>query len=185
MHNFMQTNADSTLILEFTSNWYHAPEFYLLSKKGDTLTCYTYKANKNPRLFKPSAPEKIASAIYKNNIYNIYNAPVDINIYFNTFELEQTQVVQFWKDIMLLTPWELNDDSVDGHGCPVVKRNDGIVEDNNIYDGGGIQLYLLTNDRIKVLDFYAPDFYVKICPERKGRTNILKLSAHFKKVFKF
>lgn len=185
MHKFMQANADSTLVLEFTSNWYHAPAYYLLSKKGDTITCYTYKELKSPKAFKFLAPKKITKAIYEKNIYNIYNAPVDINIYFNPFEVEQGQVIKFWKDIMSLHPWGLNDDSIDGEGCPVVKRNDGVVELNDIYDGGGIKLYLITKDKIKVLDFYAPDFYVKICPGRKGRTNVLKLSELFKNTYKF
>lgn len=185
MHNFMQANADSTLVFEFTSNWMHAPEYYLLSKKGDTLTCYTYKALKNFKSYQFLAPKKITAEIYKKNIYNILNAPVDINIYFNPFELKNDQITQFWKDVMFLNPWQLNDDSIDGEGCPVVKRKDGVVEDNSIYDGGGIQLYLITKEQIKIKYFYAPDFYDKICPERNGRKSILKISALFENAFKF
>jgi hypothetical protein len=54
LYTFMQANTDTTIVIEQVTNWtFISPEAYLLSKKGDTLTCYTYRdlVYKNPAAF--------------------------------------------------------------------------------------------------------------------------------------
>jgi hypothetical protein len=49
-----------------------------------------------------------------------------------------------------------------------------------IYDGGGLNLYLITSTEIKLLYFYAPGFYEKYCKGRIGRQSVLKIEALFR-----
>jgi len=82
--------------------------------------------------------------------------------------------------VQQLNLWNIVDDSVDGIGCPDGKG--GNV--NNLADGGEINLYLITKEKIKELQFYAPGFYEEQCPGRTGRRVILKLDKILKPIFK-
>jgi hypothetical protein len=184
MHKFMQLNSDTTVILEFKTNWLGiGPEYYLLSKKDDTISCYTYKELRKP--IRALIPEKISWAIFKYNTNNIASVAVDINIHFNPFEIKRDSVLKFWKDVTALNPFLIKDDLIDGDGCPPIKNKDGSTHNSIVYDGGEVKIYLITKDKIKELNFYAPDFYEKICPGREGRVAILKMVKLFKDKFRF
>lgn len=183
MHTFMQLNADTTFILEFKTNWHSfGPEYYLLSKKGDTISCYTYKDLRKP--IRTLMPERISWAILIKNTNNIASVPVDINIHFNPFEIQRDSVLKFWKDVLTLSPFIIKDDLIDGEGCPPIKNIDGTTQKINVYDGGDVKIYLITKDKIKELSFYAPESYEKICPGREGRIVTLKIMKLFKERFK-
>jgi hypothetical protein len=66
-----------------------------------------------------------------------------------------------------------------GPGCPPIESKDGTIRDTNIYDGGGIKLYLITKDAIKILDYYAPDYYEETCPGRADRIAVLNIAKLF------
>lgn len=183
MHKFMQANADSTIVLEFTTNWIHYPQYFLLSKKGDTLTCYVYKSNTKLNSSLSPAPKKIRQQIIKNNS-KIFSEPVDINLYFNIYKMTSVQVKAFWDEVAALKPWTLKDDSTEGKGCPAAPHKNTEIEDPVIYDGGGIRLSLITNTGIRFLEFYAPDYYEKNCPGRPGRIAINHISKLFQSNFK-
>ena len=178
MHKFMQANADSTLVFEFTTNWFSTPAYYLLSKQGSNISTYTYKNFVNMKSLS-GLPKEIAAALIKNQV-KIIDEPVDINVYFNPYTIPNTKKQKFWNDVAILKPWTLKDDAVEGTGCPPTK----VGSTYTISDGGGIQLYLITKDQIKILDFYAPEYYEKHSPGRPGRAAINKISKLFVTNFK-
>lgn len=174
MHEFLKANMDSTIILQFNSNWIHSPEYFILSKKGDTLTAFKYQtlpAYDNRIVM----PKSVASKLRKNRITQIFSTPIDINQYFNPQFIDPDSIRKLWNNLSSLHPWQMKDDAKDGLGCPLEKGKDPI----QIYDGGGITLFLITKDDIKKLSFYAPGFYEKECPGRKGRQDILKIEQYF------
>lgn len=179
MHEFLKKNADTTFILKYESNWLHAPEYFIISKKGDTISSYTYRSG--PKIDKRiTLPRNIAYKLHQRNSLDIVHTPVDINFYFNPKYLHQDTLMQFWTSIMKLSPWKITDDSVDGEGCPLINGNK-----KHISDGGGIMLDLITKNGIKNLYFYAPDFFEKEgCPGRPGRKSILGISKLFSTYFK-
>lgn len=176
---FLQANADSTIIFQQSSNWSPQSPYYILSKKADTITAYTYKAL--PQLDKRiKLPHSIGLKIRHGNYIAVNLVPIDVNIYFQPIYFSPKKLLSFWKNIGKEKPWQLTDDSVDGHACIDSHCN---RTGNYIYDGGGIYLYLITKSEIKKLDYYAPKFFEEVCPGRKGRISILKIEHLFDKHF--
>lgn len=178
MQQFMQANADSTLILEFTNDWLHSPEYYLLSKKGDTISCYTYKTNEKYTFYGPT-PAKISRAMYNFHM-KIISEPADINQYFRSYTEKLGERKSFWNQVAVLQPWQLKDDAVEGNGCPAAPHVSSERVSPVVFDGGGIKLFLITKSAVKVLFFDAPKFYEENCPGRPGRAAINKIAALFK-----
>lgn len=172
---FLQKNADSTIAIEYVSNWIQKPSLQIISKKEDTVSIYTYA---DKRKFEESGnmPKKIRDSIYVKNRLNIFSTPIDVNIYFNSIYKNKDSLSFFWRELTELKPWELKDDMKDGEGC---KLNNNGIQDQNIYDGGGIKLYLITKGKIENLYFYSPDFYENLCPGRIGTQSILKIVKLF------
>ncbi|WP_316842169.1 hypothetical protein [Pedobacter gandavensis] len=180
LYQFMQANADSTLVLEFTSSWFHFPEHYLLSKKGDTISCYTYKAPENIYSYGPT-PAKISSAMYKFTM-KILSVPLDVNQYFSSYTKNLEERKSFWNQLSILQPWALKDDSVEGEGCPAIPHTERIPP--VVYDAGGVKITLITKKEIKTIDFYGPQFYEENCPGRPARIAINKMAKLFDDHFK-
>lgn len=180
MHRYLQRNADSTILFERMNYRINKPEYFIVSKVGDTISIYSYQQLKeiDKKILLPNA---LGYTLYKRNRLDYLNEPIDINIYFNPHYLDRDSSKIFWQFLLKQQPWKIHDDSIDGEGCPNVKNG----YDRNIYDGGGINLYLVTKNNIKRLYFYAPKYYEKeVCPGRKGRQAILEIEALFKTYFK-
>lgn len=47
LHKFLKSNADSTIILHYQSTWEIPPKYMILSKKGDTISTFTYNMINN------------------------------------------------------------------------------------------------------------------------------------------
>lgn len=179
MHEFMKANMDSTIIYQYNSSWLHTPEYFMISKKGDTLTAYKYQSlyGFDNRIIVPNA---MKSKLGKRMATNIYTIPVDINQYFNPIYINPDSIKNFWSNLISMNPWQLKDDKIEGVGCPVNNGGDSPM----IYDGGGITLFLVTKSEIKKLYFYAPDYFEKECKSRKSREQVLKIQQYFLSHFK-
>lgn len=176
MHEFLQENTDSTIVFHINANVTHIPEWFILSKKGDTLTAYHYHSftayDSRIRL-----PQAVALKL-KKRVVKIYYPTVDINEFFNPIYMEQDTIARFWQNITKLKPWQIKDDVAEGIGCPVVKGKARA----EIFDADGITVHLMTKKQIKTLYFYAPEFYQRECP-RKGRKEVLELQSLFLSYF--
>ena len=172
IHTFFQNNADTTLIFSYESNFADLPTYFILSKKGDTINLFKYDSGFNKKLKMPS---RIRDSLYKIlRIHESFN--IGINRFFTSVNIEHENASKFWSKISLLKPYQIKDDTTDGEGCP--KTNDNY--DKNIYDGGGISLYLINKNAIRRLYFYAPKYYEnEVCPGTEGRKCILKVEELF------
>jgi hypothetical protein len=176
--NFLQQNADSTLIFSLTSNWMRPLKYFVISKKSDTITLYKYWPIYERRI---KMPKKMADTLSK-----LSNIPYDkmggINADFQAVQASDKDLKKLWNTLMEQQPFTIADDKTDGEGCPVTNG-----WSDSISDGGGVELILITAKEIRTLSFYAPDFYHKICPGRKGRKAILEiqklLTATFGKLY--
>jgi len=175
MHKFMQVNADTTIVLSYSSNWISSNRYMLFSRKGDTLTCYQHKPIDDISVL---SRVKIPSAIRKNVFYKRLNEPVDVHGEFHLVDLKEETLGLLWRRLQRLNLWSLADDSVDGQHCPPPPPGD-VAIDNRIIDSSTIHLDLITRDSIKALAFYDPFNYEKICPSRPGRLTILELEKLF------
>ena len=181
----LQKNTDSTIVYEYATNWISTPNLYILSKKSDTLNAFTYRnlaANHHSLGIIPG----VRSEMRKENRHKILTAKIEMNEFFHYHPLRKKDIIEFWSELRALRPWSLTDDAVNGEGCPVVtaranEKGHALPENQVIYDGGGLRIYLITKDTIKVLNYYAPDFYIKICPGRKDREAAMEISSIFYK----
>lgn len=165
LHKFMQVHADTTFMLTHESGWLLPPKYWLISKKGDTTTAYIYEVPFKTNILMPNS---IRRTLNKINGFNPMDK-IEVNKFFRAFVTPAKYKGQIWKMLMNEKPWEIADDKVDGYGCPPEKNG------SEIFDGGTIKLYLITSKEIKTLSFYAPDYYEKECPGRKGRQSILRI----------
>lgn len=176
LYKFMQVNADTTIVIEQVTNWVTtSPEAYLLSKKGDTLNCYIYRDLVYSRNRGNLIPTNVRRSMRKVHERKILTEPMDVNEFFNVGAVNQKTLKKLWKKIQGIKPWTLSDDKVDGEGCSLNQDARPVI-----YDGGGLNLYLITPSEIKLLYFYAPEFYEKHCKGRRGRKSVLKIEALFR-----
>lgn len=175
LHKFMQLHADTTFMLELPSGWVEPPHYRLFSKKGDTVTAYIYEVFYKKGI---PMPRSIRNKLSKVNGYNPRDT-VDVNKFFRPVPMRSRYQGKLWPILMEEQPWSILDDKIEGTGCPKSGKTDHLI-----YDGGTINLYLITAKEIKLLSFYAPDFYEQHCPGRKGRKFILKIKDIFDDFFR-
>jgi len=179
LFSFLQDSADSTMVLSFTNNWDSSYNFYILSKKGDTINMYTYRYQPPVKVLAGiDVPKRIAKRITKVNM-SAYGAPPDVNAFFEVKVLAKDSLKSFWRQVLKADAWQMKDDSTDGEGCLVNKGNPSA----QIFDGGGLSFYVITASEMKELKFYAPAFYEQHCPGRPGRISALKVSELFYSFF--
>jgi len=179
LFSFLQNNADSTMVLSFTNNWDSSYNFYILSKKGDTINMYTYRYQPPIKVVADvDIPESIAKRITKENI-SASGALPSLNAFFEVQVLAKDSLKSFWGQVIETHAWQMKDDSTDGQACPVKKG----TRPDQIYDGGGLSFYVITASEMKELKFYAPAFYEEYCPGRPGRVSALKANELFRSFF--
>lgn len=121
----MQKNADTTYMIQYTGDFIGTPLSYLLSKKGDTITTYSYSDNRKIDKRLKSFPRVIKDSIFRKNAALIYFLPVGVNIFFNPIYLSPDSLQQMWRAMGKLNTWQLRDDKIDGEGCVVKQNKDG------------------------------------------------------------
>ncbi|WP_316735263.1 hypothetical protein [Pedobacter aquatilis] len=176
----MQRIADTTILIQHYSVWKRSPNVQFLSKKGDTINTYDYKQPKYTLKINSTLPKTMAKEMYSNHYDEFWKESVSINRFFKVVDKSPDSLWLFWNQVMKLKPWNINDDAVDGEGCPLVKGK-GVM---SIDDAGGIYILLVTKTSIKPLNFYALHDYEKFCPGRKGRQAAIKLLNIFFNAFK-
>lgn len=173
-------NADTTIIVSYSSNWLSSHRYLLLSKKGDTLTCYQYKPVDD---ISTLSRVKVPSAIRSNVFYKRLFGPVNVHGEFHLVVLDEEVIRLVWSRVGQFSLWTLKDDSVDGQHCPALPPSTGVI-DNRIFDSSTLHLDLITRDSIKSLAFYDPAHYEKVCPSRPGRVTMLEIEELFLRHFR-
>lgn len=178
MHLFLQKNADSTIIYKKESSWLEPPVYFMISKKQNTISLYTYKSLYRNKI---KIPTHIRDTINKIKNYSDYSQSynVSINKFFDAKYINDESAEIFWTSLNQLKPWGINDDKKDGAACKEY------TADKYVSDLGGISLFLITKTDVKSLYFYRPKFFEeKVCPTRVGRQSILEIERLFLEVFK-
>jgi hypothetical protein len=177
LYKFMQANSDTTIVFERVFNWVPiSPEIYLISKKGDTLTCYTYRDLVYQRNEGILIPTNIRREMRKISNRKILTDPINVNEFLNVCAINLKNLNKLWNGIKNEKPWSLLDDEIEGKGCFIDSKSIP-----KIHDGGGFNLYLITKSKIKLLYFYAHAYYEKYCKGRQGRKSIAKIGSLFAK----
>lgn len=170
IEQLLMERADSAFIFSGKSGWSVASDVFMLSKKGDTVTCYHYRPLRVNRKTLKEVPHSIANALLDK-----------YGVDFQVYEIPQDSARLFWAAIGALDPWQWRDDAVDGNGCPIV---DSTKRPTYIYDGFTYQVKLIAENTIKTLSFYEPAFFEKQCPGREGRQRVLSLIQLMQEIFK-
>jgi hypothetical protein len=178
LFDFFKTYADSTIVLTHLQNVYEYPDYFIVSKSGDTINMYTYRFRNLIEPGKVDVPRAIARVIGHTNYLAMQQAP-DINTLFEVKVVDKHTLNQLWIELMRESIWKIKDDSIDGEGCPIKKDQ----QPDEIFDAGGPLFKLITKESVKDLKFYAPNFYEEHCPGRAGRISALKIQEIFKRYF--
>lgn len=86
------------------------------------------------------------SKIPHNLRYRLYQntqVTADVNSYFSAKYLSVESFKNFWKELITLQPWHIDDDKINGPGCPIY--NDSLQR--QISDASFIKLHLITKKR--------------------------------------
>src|SRR6476620_7807420 len=134
----------------------------VISKKGDTLTCYQHKPIDDTRvLSKVKVPSMIMRTVFNKRLWE----PVTVDGEFHLVVLDEQTILEFWDRLLQLKLWNLRDDAMDGQHCPPGPPGEVII-DNRIIDSSTIHLDLVTKSSIKAQAFYDPAHYEKTCSSR-------------------
>lgn len=175
LFDYFKDNADSTIVLSHLQNINLYPEYFIVSKKGDTINMYTYRYRTPIQIVSGiDVPGTMAKRIWKENMAAASKAP-DINLFFEVKVLNKDSLNQLWIDLRKVDVWKIKDDKVEGAGCPIIPGK----PTPQIYDAGGPIFKLITKSAIRELTFYAPSYFEKECPGRAGRIAALKTEKIF------
>ena len=179
LFKFLKRNADTTIVFHYENTWGIPPKYMILSKKGDTLSAFTYNVVDNIEK-RAVMPHNFRYKLYEVSLLKFDKGPAAINEFFHPKYLSVDSIQYLWSLIVLQNPWKVMDDRVDGSGCPFVKGGrQGAIRDGTTY-----VLDLITKNRILNLKFYAPYYYEKeVCPGRDGRQRILIIDKLFQNYF--
>lgn len=188
---FME-NCDSTIILEGTGHLgFRRKNAFMVSKTGDNISCYLYHfyIYDLPR-FK-NIPKTMANYLEKQETYDRYSDTLEVNRFFEIFNIGKDTASNLWRELSALKPWKFGDDSTYGVGCPVertqIVRGDTVItreQSFGIMDGGIYILKLITKDGVKRLSYYMPEEVEKACPGKPGRQHAIKLKELILTAFK-
>lgn len=169
--SIFRQQMDSTIILETKNSWFHGKDALIVSKKGDTISCFSYYINIMDITKQRSGLPAALSKLIFRQVYWDFSQDIAVSPYLEVVHLSSDNTKQIWNTIRQLKLGQLADDKVDGYGCPI----DSSSKQVGIYDVDEYILKLITKDDIKIRNFYAPQFFEEHCPGRKGRQDFLAL----------
>lgn len=176
LYVYLRGQADSTLILRYTGGWNSGtPHFTILAKKGDSISFCEYVGYLGLGNREITNSPVIQKKFRKLRWVLITKVTPKMKEYFAVYPVGGAAKSILWKGILSADPWGIADDKVEGYGCPVNKDKNYPI----IHDADGHNLTLITKNEIRGLDFYAPGFYEKHCPGRKGRVAMVKIVTLF------
>lgn len=179
LYKFLKSNGDSTIILHYQSTWEIPPKYMILSKKGDTISTFTYDIINNTDK-RAIMPHNFMYKLFEVGFLKFNKGPASINEFFHPKYISADSLRHLWRSVMSVKPWGIKDDKIDGVGCPI--SHDSLQR--MIRDGSSLILDLITKKEILPLKFYAPDYYEKeICPGRDSRQRVLKIDKLFRSYF--
>lgn len=167
LHKFLQENFDSTIIYYSWSNWYSYPKYQIISKQGTSVYFFTYKSPY--QMIGGMAPNVLAEKFVLEEM-RFRQTPPDTNRYFLPKYVMAKDRDIHWKQVNDFDVWNVGKDKYEPGGC-------------NVYDDGTDTFYLISKSGVKVLDYYAPDFFETCKPKNINRQNVIRTRDVMKKIF--
>jgi hypothetical protein len=167
LHSFFRNNFDSTVIYSPWSNWDISPNYRIVAKKDTSIYHFTYKSPY--RKVQERYPADLLSKFIKEEVKFSSTTP-DTNRYFLPYYIYHRNKTSNWIQINSFGLWGLEEIEDSKGGC-------------QIRDASYDTYYLITTNAIKVLTYYAADFYDTCKPENINRKNAIKTRDIILKVF--
>lgn len=185
-------NADSTLILTgHNPGGLWVKNAFIVSKKDSLVSCYLYHFNVYDLPASQRIPKGMVDYFKKTETYNRYGDDIEVNRFFNILNMSKDSTESLWQKVSAIKPWQMDDDSTYGVGCPVVRRR--IVNGDTITDtvpslttmhGGNYKVKLITKEGMKALSYYMPKDSEETCLGKESRQQFLKLTDVMLKYFR-
>lgn len=180
--------ADSTLIFRGSVPFSAGPNnVFIVSKKGDTVSCFTYHYYLYDLPAYERLPDSLGSYIREKKFPRNVSK---FGPFFVVHEVSLKEGQKIWKQLMELDPWKMADDHTYGAGCPPIKKVTTDKKGNTITEErlGQHDLHtyffdLLTKNGTKRLRYYVPEVLEKACPGKDGRKQAIKLKKLLLKTF--
>ena len=173
LHTFFQKNADSTIVLEYSTDGYDPNYYFVLTKTGDTINAFRYLAKLN---YEKVKMPKMLKTIISLEKYKGIDALATINQYFNVVDLSEDTLRLLWKEAGKLNTWKIIEDN-----SPVYCKNEKNVP--SVTHCRDLIIQLITKDKIKLLNFNCPWIDEERCPGNFNRKGAIGLDALFRKYF--
>ena len=167
LHQFFQSNYDSTIIYYGWSSWGGAPNYFIVSKK-DSNTYYFSYTSPYRKMFGYKIPGDLDFKFMLEQS-KFENTPPDTNRYFFPVKIHYSLRNKYWTDINAFNIWRLTDDIKYSSKCETT-------------DGGKDIYYLITTAGIKSLSFYNADS-LEDCEPDTNRQNEIKTRNLIMKIF--
>lgn len=175
MHKIFQQLADSTIIIEYSSQSSNPPSYKIISKSNDTVNAFTYLPSdttiKNFTKW-PTGMPKVLGMVLSIHKTSFNTMPANINIFFSIVPLSSDTTKKMWGNITKFKPWQLVDDK-SYPSCPPGKNY--AVATDGLYS----IMHLITKKEIKTLIFYDPKYYEEQCPGNTNRITIVAIGRLF------
>ena len=172
LHEFFKANYDSTIIYHSWSNWYSAPNYMIVAKQKDKLYFFTYASpykDLRGRYFPGNLSQEFMEE--ENKFKTIVP---DTNRYLLAKNILQSTLSKNWKELQAANLWKLKDDK------NIIKSSANCI----IEDGTTSTFYLMSKESVKVLNFYAPDFWEECLEKNINRQKAIEARATFQRIAK-
>jgi|GEM_PF-5006946 len=153
----LQQNFDYSVIQSFSSSEDTGPNYYILAKKGDSLTAWRY--NKTG----------LGSGRSRRNI------KTDTTLH--QVEIGRGKLDSLLDIVLKNDLANVPSEAKDNYGCAFSG------EKRMIYDTDAVNFILITKQEHRVITFYAPDFFEEKCPGSTARQTVIACAQAFMKTF--
>ncbi|WP_142526188.1 hypothetical protein [Pedobacter westerhofensis] len=128
LFDILKKTADSTIIFSYIGIVYEYPDYYMITKTGDTVNMYTYKYK---NLIEPSSkvivPKAMNKLITHRNLMMMMQEPPDINALFEVKIAEKGTFNNLWNELAKEQIWKIRDDVLDGEGCQALVMKNNLI----------------------------------------------------------
>ncbi|SEL40387.1 hypothetical protein [Parapedobacter koreensis] len=115
-------------MLKTLNPWFYGKDYLIISKKGDTVSCFSYLIDHKKILEGGELPKDLRD-VYWDSTYSAFTKEVGFNPYLAVRPIAPDSAFRIWGQISKLEPWQINDDQADGDGCPVDSNGKPTKED--------------------------------------------------------
>jgi len=151
----LQLNFDYSVIQAFSSSGDAGPNYYILAKKGDSLTAWRYN--------------KISSGRSRRN------TKADASLH--QVEIERGKLDSLLDIVLKNDLANVPNEAKDTYGCAFAG------EKHMIYDTDAVNFILITKQEYRQITFYAPEFFEKKCPGSTARQAVITCAQAFMQTF--